>query len=58
MNNLREKSLEWFFTKDENDKINLKEKYFSDVYIEKSSQWGFHFTFEQIEKMYLEEVKN
>lgn len=52
-NNLRSNSLEWFFALSEQQKNDLKEKYFKQVFIPKDSHWGYHFTFEQIEKMYL-----
>ena len=52
---LREKSLEWFFAKSEMEKHNLKDKHFSNKPIQYSSQWGFHFTFGQIEEMYVNE---
>ncbi len=52
---LREKSLEWFFTKSEIEKIDLKDKYFKNMPIQHSSQFGFHFTFGQIEEMYVKE---
>lgn len=52
---LREKSLEWFLSKTENEKIDLKNKYFSKIPIGFDGQWGFNFTFGQIENMYLME---
>lgn len=52
---IRGKALDWFFPLDEVQKDNLKEKYFTNEYIEYSSQWGYHFTFGQIETMYLAE---
>lgn len=52
---LREQSLEWFFGKSEVEKIDLKEKHFKDMPIQYSNQWGFHFTFGQIEEMYKSE---
>ena len=54
---LREQSLEWFFAKNESERFDLKEKHFPTVYIQHSKQWGFHFTFGQIEQMYLAEEK-
>jgi len=54
-NSLREQSLEWFFAKSEIDKRNLKNKYFPSTPIPHSSQWGFHFTFGQIQEMYTKE---
>jgi len=51
----REKSLDWFFTKSSEEKIDLKNKYFSSTPISYDSQWGFHFTFGQIEEMYLKD---
>lgn len=53
--NLRQQSLEWFFGKTESQKESLKDKYFASEYIEHDSQWGFHFTFGQIEEMYKSE---
>lgn len=53
----REKSLEWFFAKNEVEKIDLKEKHFKDMPIPYSSQWGHHFTFGQIEEMYKNEIE-
>lgn len=52
---LREQSLEWFFAKSEKEKYDLKDKHFANTPIEYSSQWGFHFTFGQIEEMYVSE---
>jgi len=52
---LREKSVDWFFQKTEDEKIDLKNKYFETTPIDFSDQWGFHFTFGQIEEMYLKE---
>lgn len=52
---LREKSLEWFFAKSEIEKHDLKDKHFPNTPIQHSSQWGFHFTFGQIEEMYVNE---
>lgn len=52
---LRSKSLDWFFTKSSIQKTELKEKYFPDEYIPNCDQWGYHFTFGQIEKMYSQE---
>jgi hypothetical protein len=49
---LREQSIDWFFQKTEDEKIDLKHKYFADKAIDYSKQWGFHFTFGQIEEMY------
>lgn len=53
--NLREQSLEWFFSKNEIEKNELKEKHLKDLPIQHSSQWGYHFTFGQIEEMYNKE---
>lgn len=50
---LRANALEWFFAKSEIEKEELKDKHFSNEYIAHDSQWGFHFTFGQIEKMYV-----
>lgn len=52
---IRELSLEWFFQKTEDEKLDLKNKYFPKTYIIFDSQWGLHFTFGQIEEMYLKE---
>lgn len=52
---LREQSLEWFFSKSEIEKHDLKDKHFANVPIQHSSQWGFHFTFGQIEEMFIKE---
>ena len=52
---LREQSLEWFFSKSEIDKHDLKDKHFPNTPIQHCSQWGFHFTFGQIEEMYVKE---
>lgn len=52
---LRDQALEWFFAKNEIEKADLKEKYFKDTPIQHSSQWGYHFTFGQIEQMYLQQ---
>lgn len=54
---LREKSIDWFFQKNRCEKIDLKHRHFSDTPIEYSEQWGFHFTFGQIDEMYLKEVE-
>jgi len=48
----REKSLDWFFGKNEIEKQELKEKYFPNTFIQFDSHWGYYFTFEQIEEMY------
>lgn len=52
---LREQSLEWFFAKSEIEKHDLKDKHFPSTPIQRSIQWGFHFTFGQIEEMYVKE---
>jgi len=52
---LREQSLEWFFSKSDIEKEELKDKHFSSEYISHDSNWGFHFTFGQIEEMYTKE---
>lgn len=52
---LREQSLEWFFAKSEIEKHDLKDKHFPNTPIQHSRQWGFHFTFGQIEEMYVKE---
>lgn len=54
---LREQSLEWFFAKSENEKSELKEKHFASEYIQRDNQWGYHFTFGQIEEMYKKELE-
>ena len=54
---LRADSLEWFFAKNEIEKEKLKDKHFAGEYIVHDSQWGFHFTFGQIEQMYINEHK-
>lgn len=54
---LREDALEWFFAKSENEKEELKDKYFASEYIAHDSQWGYHFTFGQIEEMYVKDKK-
>lgn len=46
--NLRADSLEWFFSKSEIEKEELKDKYFPSEYIAYDRQWGHHFTFGQI----------
>lgn len=50
-----EKAMKWFLQKTEDEKIILKNKYFSKTPIQFSKQWGFHFTFGQIEEMYKKE---
>lgn len=57
-NILMEKAIDWFFQKTEDEKIDLKNKYYPNTPIPHSSQWGFHFTFGQIENMYLEENRS
>ena len=52
---VREKSLEWFFAKNEVEKNDLKSKHFSDTYIQYNNQFGFAFNFGQIEEMYIKE---
>jgi len=49
----REKALEWFFGLNEIEKQELKEKFFPDTFIEYDSKWGYHYTFGQIEGMYI-----
>lgn len=56
MSKIREDALDWFFLKKSNEKIDLKNKYFPHTPIAFSSQWGFHFTFGQIEEMYKKEL--
>lgn len=55
---IREKSIDWFFQKNRDEKIDLKYRYFPDTPIEYSEQWGFHFTFGQIDEMYLKELES
>jgi hypothetical protein len=55
---IRQKSLDWFYSKSEKEKELLKDKYFANEHIQHSTQWGYHFTFGNIEKMYLEETNN
>jgi len=57
-NKLREKSLDWFFGLSEADKGLMKDKHFSSEYIAFDFQWGYHFTFGQIETMYKSEFKD
>ncbi len=52
---LREDALEWFFAKSEIEKMDLKNKHFNTTTIQHSSQWGYHFTFGQIEEMFVKE---
>jgi hypothetical protein len=52
MDKLREKSLEWFFAKSADERIDLKNKHYPSEPIA-FREWGFDFTFGQIEKMYL-----
>lgn len=52
---LRADALEWFFAKSEIEKKELKDKHFASEYIAHDSQWGYNFTFGQIEKMYVSE---
>lgn len=54
-NKLRGDAMDWFFQKTSGEKIELKHKYFDDTPIQYSTQWGFHFTFGQIEEMYVKE---
>ena len=51
----RADALGWFFSKSEIEKEKLKDKYFDSEYVEYDSQWGFHFTFGQIEEMYVKD---
>lgn len=53
---MREEALDWFFSKTEDEKIDLKHKYFETTPIDYSNQWGFHFTFGQIEEMYIKSL--
>lgn len=52
---LRADALEWFFAKSEIEKEELKDKHFASECIAYDSQWGYHFTFGQIEEMYVNE---
>ena len=54
---VREKALEWFFAKNDIEKADLKEKHLKDIHIQYSMQWGYHFTFGQIEEMYKKEIE-
>lgn len=54
---IREKSIDWYYQLTRPQQIDLKNKYFSDKLINFSEQWGFHFTFGQIDEMYLGEHK-
>lgn len=56
--NLRDKALEWFFAKSEVEKADLKQKHFYGVPIWHDSKWGYHYTFGQIEEMYLKEIND
>ncbi len=49
---LRSKSLEWFFALNETEKLDLKERHLPNTPIVYDEQWGFNFTFGQIEEMY------
>lgn len=55
---LREQSLEWFFGKNEIERCDLKQKHFSGTPIPFSNQWGYEFTFGQIEEMFNKENLN
>lgn len=55
---IRELSLEWFFDKNEAERVELKHKHFPNTFIAFDNHWGFHFTFGQIEKMYKKEILN
>jgi aminopeptidase N len=55
--NIREKSLEWFFSKSEVERLALKEEYLKDEFILFDSKFGYHYTFGHIEQMYLKEIK-
>ena len=50
---LKESALEWFFGLNDVERMELKEKYFPDTLIQFDSKWGYHFTFGQIEEMYI-----
>jgi len=52
----REKSLDWYYQKSRDEQIDLKNKYFAGEPIDFSDQWGFHFTFGQIEDMFKRET--
>ncbi len=53
---LREQSVDWFFAKNVIERHDLKNQYFPNTPILHSNQWGFHFTFGQIEEMYVKEL--
>jgi hypothetical protein len=57
IDNIREKSLEWFFALNNVDKRNLKQKHFPNQFIQYSNHWGYFYTFGQIEHMYKNEHK-
>lgn len=48
----REKSLEWFFALNIDEKRELKQKYFPRKFIQYSEHWGYSYTFGEIEEMY------
>lgn len=50
---VRESALEWFFGLNEGEKEDLKGIHFPNVFIAYDSKWGYHYTFEQIEEMYI-----
>lgn len=56
LESIREKSLEWFFAKTEDEKKKLKDKYFPNSFISYSNHWGYEFTFGQIEDMFKKET--
>lgn len=49
----RQKALDWFFSKTESEKKQLKVEHFPTTHIRYDSHWGYAFTFGQIEEMYL-----
>ena len=55
--NIRDKSLKWFFSLNVAEKIDLKHKHFANIPIPYSNHWGFAYTFGQIEQMYKKEHK-
>ena len=57
MSKIREMAIEWFFAQSKVEKENLKEKHYPNTPIQFSSQWGYHFTFGQIEEMYKAELE-
>ena len=54
---IRDKALDWFFCLSFIVKNDLKDKYFPNEHIQYDGQWGYHFTFGQLEEMYKLEHK-